>query len=73
MKNRSNQQWYCLNDSSCKPVEESVLEQCSSSVYLLFYERESLDYARYMPNVDGKKQVANESSLPNDGHWCPLM
>lgn len=73
VKNRTNQQWYCFNDSSCKPVKENVLEQCSSSAYLLFYERDSLNYGRYMPNVEGKKQVANESSLPNDGHWCPLM
>lgn len=73
MKNRTNQQWYCFNDSSCKPVKENVLEQCSSSAYLLFYERESLDYRRYMPDVDGKKAVANESSLPDDSRWCRMM
>lgn len=26
-----------------------------------------------MPNVEGRKQVANESSLPNDDRWCSIM
>ncbi|UJR27426.1 hypothetical protein I4U23_008715 [Adineta vaga] len=73
VKNHTNQQWYCFNDSSCKPVSESVLEQCSSSAYLLFYQRETLDHRRYMPNVEGKKQVANELSLTNDDRWCSIM
>ncbi|CAF4722565.1 unnamed protein product [Rotaria sp. Silwood1] len=73
VKNHTNQQWYCFNDSSCKPVSESVLEQCSSSAYLLFYERESLDHRCYMPNVEGKKQVANEFPLISDDRWCSLM
>ncbi|CAF4760386.1 unnamed protein product [Rotaria socialis] len=73
VKNHTNQQWYCFNDSSCKPVSESVLEQCSSSAYLLFYERESLDHRCYMPNVEGKKQVASEFQLPGDDRWCSIM
>jgi len=73
VKNRTNQQWFCFNDSSCKPVSESVVEQCTSSAYLLFYERENLDHRCYMPNVEGKKQVANESSLANDDRWCSIM
>ncbi len=54
-------------------MPESILEQCWSSAYLLFYERESLDYRRYMPDVEGKRKVANESSLPNDDRWCSIM
>ncbi|CAF1256742.1 unnamed protein product, partial [Rotaria sordida] len=73
VKNHINQQWYCFNDSSCKPVSESFLEQCSSSAYLLFYEREYLDHRCYMPNVEGKNQVANELSLTSDDRWCSLM
>ncbi|CAF4418330.1 unnamed protein product, partial [Rotaria sp. Silwood2] len=73
VKNHINQQWYCFNDSSCKPVSESFLEQCSSSAYLLFYERECLDHRCYMPNVEGKNQVANELSLTGDDRWCSLM
>ncbi|CAM4750883.1 unnamed protein product [Rotaria magnacalcarata] len=73
VKNHINQQWYCFNDSSCKPVSESILEQCSSSAYLLFYQREYLDHRCYMPNVEGKNQVANELSLTGDDRWCSLM
>ncbi|CAF1053304.1 unnamed protein product [Adineta steineri] len=73
VKNHINQQWYCFNDSSCKPVSESILEQCSSSAYLLFYERESLDHRCYMPNVEGRNQVVNELSLTTDDRWCSLM
>ncbi|CAF0759373.1 unnamed protein product [Adineta ricciae] len=73
VKNHTNQQWYCFNDSSCKPVSESILEQCFSSAYLLFYQRETLDHRRYMPNVEGKKQVANELPLTNDDRWCSIM
>ncbi|CAF0968583.1 unnamed protein product [Rotaria sordida] len=73
IKNHTNQQWYCFNDSSCKPVSESILEQCSSSAYLLFYERESIDHRCYMPNVEGKKQLANEFPLTGDDRWCSLM
>ncbi|CAF1131929.1 unnamed protein product [Adineta ricciae] len=73
VKNHINQQWYCFNDSSCKPVSESVLEQCSSAAYLLFYQRESLDHRCYMPNIDGKNQVTDEFSLPSDDRWCSLM
>jgi hypothetical protein len=54
-------------------VSESTLEQCSSSAYLLFYERESLDFRRYMPNVENKKQVAMELPLTGDDRWCSIM
>ncbi|CAF0809558.1 unnamed protein product [Adineta steineri] len=73
VKNHINQQWYCFNDSSCKPVSESILEQCSSSAYLLFYERETMDHRRYMPNLEGKKQVANDFPLTGDDRWCSIM
>jgi hypothetical protein len=56
-----------------QPVSESILEQCSSSAYLLFYERDCLDQRRYMPNVEGKKQVANEFPLTGDDRWCSIM
>ncbi|KAK6636372.1 hypothetical protein RUM43_010032 [Polyplax serrata] len=44
--------WYCYNDSSCKQVTQSQMDL--SSAYMLFYERQGLSHAQYMPNVAGK-------------------
>jgi len=73
IKHHRTQQWYCFNDSSCKPVSENVIEQCSSSAYLLFYQRENLTIKHYMPNLDGKKAVASESALSSEDRFCSLM
>ncbi|KAG1684339.1 Ubiquitin carboxyl-terminal hydrolase 32 [Nymphon striatum] len=45
-----NKKWYCYNDSSCKEVKEDSID--SDSAYILFYEREGIDYTQYLPNVD---------------------
>lgn len=46
-----NNHWYCYNDSSCKEV---TLDQIDvNSAYILFYEREGIDYNSYLPNVEG--------------------
>ncbi|CAF0974201.1 unnamed protein product, partial [Didymodactylos carnosus] len=71
VKNRITQQWYCFNDSLVKPVNENVLEQYASAAYLLFYEREGLNYSQYMPDVDGKKQVIVEP--PVEDRWCSII
>ncbi|CAL8129565.1 unnamed protein product [Orchesella dallaii] len=48
----SNDKWYCFNDSSCKEVQEDQIE--TSTAYMLFYEREGLDYEAYLPRIDPK-------------------
>jgi len=51
-----------------------ILKHCSSTAYLLFYERKSFDYHCQMPNVEAKNQVADEFSLTGDDRlWCSLM
>ncbi|GFR09430.1 ubiquitin carboxyl-terminal hydrolase 32 [Trichonephila clavata] len=47
-----NQKWYCYNDSSCKEVQRDQID--TDSAYMLFYEREGMDYLQYMPDVKGK-------------------
>lgn len=54
-----NNSWYCYNDSSCReiPCQPNI---DPSSAYLLFYERQGLNYSPYLPNVDDKP-------MPNNG------
>ncbi|XP_022251040.1 ubiquitin carboxyl-terminal hydrolase 32-like [Limulus polyphemus] len=41
----------CYNNSNCKEV---ILDQIDvNSAYILFYEREGIDYNSYLPNVEG--------------------
>ncbi|XP_042906047.1 ubiquitin carboxyl-terminal hydrolase 32 isoform X2 [Parasteatoda tepidariorum] len=47
-----NNKWYCYNDSSCKEVQRDQID--TDSAYMLFYEREGIDYEQYMPDVKGK-------------------
>lgn len=47
-----NNKWYCYNDSSCKEVQLDQID--TDSAYMLFYEREGVDYEQYMPDVTGK-------------------
>jgi len=73
VKNHISQQWYCFNDSSCKPVSEDLLSRYCSSAYLLFYQRQSLDHCSYMPNVEGKTPIPDEYTSTNDDRWCSIM
>ncbi|XP_062601497.1 ubiquitin carboxyl-terminal hydrolase 32-like isoform X2 [Saccostrea cucullata] len=53
-----NQKWYCYNDSSCK---ECTVEQMDcNSAYILFYERENIDFSHFMPDVEGKEPDLQE-------------
>ncbi|XP_037024901.1 ubiquitin carboxyl-terminal hydrolase 32 isoform X4 [Bradysia coprophila] len=48
-----NNSWYCYNDSSCReiPCQPNI---DPGSAYLLFYERQGLNYSPYLPKVDDK-------------------
>ncbi|XP_017843639.1 ubiquitin carboxyl-terminal hydrolase 32 isoform X1 [Drosophila busckii] len=49
--------WYCYNDSSCREISQKPNID-PSAAYLLFYERQGLDYEPYLPNIEGR-------ALPN--------
>lgn len=49
-----NGMWYCYNDSSCREIPQRPNID-PGSAYLLFYERQGLDYSRYLPSVQGKQ------------------
>lgn len=53
--NNPNESWYCYNDSSCRDVGKTVPNIDPSTAYLLFYERQGLDYVPYLPKIDGKQ------------------
>ncbi|CAN7937582.1 unnamed protein product [Ixodes hexagonus] len=53
-----NNRWYCYNDSSCKEVQLDQID--SDSAYMLFYEREGINYEAYMPNTEGKVPDARD-------------
>jgi ubiquitin carboxyl-terminal hydrolase 6/32 len=46
-----NDHWYCYNDSSCKDIPEHQLDK--NSAYILFYEREGVDFSHFMPDTTG--------------------
>lgn len=48
-----NGSWYCYNDSSCREIPNRPNID-PGSAYLLFYERQGLNYEPYLPKVDGK-------------------
>ena len=58
-----NGSWYCYNDSSCREIPKRPNIDPSSS-YLLFYERQFLEYEPYVPKFEGR-------SIPN-GHAIEL-
>lgn len=66
--------WLCYNDSSCREIAPARREGNSehfppidpASAYLLFYERQGLDYEPYLPDITGKDPVLKESD-PIDG------
>uniref|UniRef100_A0A8C5LTF2 Ubiquitin carboxyl-terminal hydrolase 32 n=1 Tax=Leptobrachium leishanense TaxID=445787 RepID=A0A8C5LTF2_9ANUR len=58
-----NEKWYCYNDSSCKELHPDEID--TDSAYILFYEQQGVDYAQFLPKIDGKK-MADTSSMDED-------
>ncbi|KAM8708672.1 hypothetical protein ACLKA7_015611 [Drosophila subpalustris] len=56
--------WYCYNDSSCREISHKPNID-PSAAYLLFYERQGLDYEPYLPNIEGRA-LSNDASLQLD-------
>ncbi|XP_063368814.1 ubiquitin carboxyl-terminal hydrolase 32 [Cydia amplana] len=52
--------WLCYNDSMCRELGASPPID-PASAYLLFYERQGLDYERYLPDIKGKEPVIKDS------------
>ena len=50
--------WYCFNDSSCREIAQRPNID-PSSAYLLFYERQNLDYAPYLPDLPEGTPMVN--------------
>ena len=58
-----NGRWYCYNDSSCREVAPEHID--ADSAYILFYERQGVDYSRFLPATDGK-QAADTGGMDED-------
>nr|XP_030859280.2 ubiquitin carboxyl-terminal hydrolase 6 [Gorilla gorilla gorilla] len=58
-----NCKWYCYNDSSCEELHPDEID--TDSAYILFYEQQGIDYAQFLPKIDGKK-MADTSSMDED-------
>ncbi|EAW90357.1 hCG1991532, isoform CRA_d [Homo sapiens] len=58
-----NCKWYCYNDSSCEELHPDEID--TDSAYILFYEQQGIDYAQFLPKIDGKK-MADTSSTDED-------
>uniref|UniRef100_A0ACB8EC46 Ubiquitin carboxyl-terminal hydrolase 32 n=2 Tax=Sphaerodactylus townsendi TaxID=933632 RepID=A0ACB8EC46_9SAUR len=58
-----NDKWYCYNDSSCKELHPDEID--TDSAYILFYEQQGVDYAQFLPKIDGKN-MADTSSMDED-------
>ncbi|XP_060658257.1 LOW QUALITY PROTEIN: ubiquitin carboxyl-terminal hydrolase 32 [Drosophila nasuta] len=56
--------WYCYNDSSCREISHKPNID-PSAAYLLFYERQGLDYEPYLPNIEGRS-LSQDASLQLD-------
>ncbi|KAK3792372.1 hypothetical protein RRG08_045916 [Elysia crispata] len=52
-KNDEQKRWFVYNDSSCKEIPENQLDK--NSAYILFYERENVDFTRFMPDTTGRE------------------
>ncbi|XP_049878866.1 ubiquitin carboxyl-terminal hydrolase 32 isoform X2 [Pectinophora gossypiella] len=65
--------WLCYNDSSCRELPAATIDPASA--YLLFYERQGLDYEAYLPDIRGKEPVeTNPHPDENDlRKMCRLM
>lgn len=59
-----NNSWYCYNDSSCREIHTQPNID-PGSAYLLFYERQGLNYSPYLPNVSDRT-VPNGNILDVD-------
>lgn len=62
----ANGSWYCFNDSSCREIPQRQPQIDPSSAYLLFYERQNLDYLPYLPKMDGKPPVNGQTIETDD-------
>lgn len=62
-----NHSWYCYNDSSCREIFQKPNID-PSTAYLLFYERQGLNYVPYLPKIDGKQipSVLEQDDSDND-------
>lgn len=60
--NANNKSWYCFNDSSCREIPRQPSID-PSSAYLLFYERQNLDYLPYLPKIENKQPMVNGNEL----------
>ncbi|XP_069471171.1 ubiquitin carboxyl-terminal hydrolase 32 isoform X2 [Ambystoma mexicanum] len=58
-----NGKWYCYNDSSCKELHPDEID--TDSAYILFYEQQEVNYAQFLPKIDGKK-MADTTSMDED-------
>nr|XP_055222916.1 ubiquitin carboxyl-terminal hydrolase 6-like isoform X2 [Gorilla gorilla gorilla] len=58
-----NCKWYCYNDSICEERHPDEID--TDSAYILFYEQQRIDYAQFLPKIDGKK-MADTSSMDED-------
>lgn len=56
-----NNSWYCYNDSSCREISQQQPNIDPSSAYLLFYERQGLNYSPYLPKVDDRPMPMNNA------------
>ncbi|KAM3956800.1 LOW QUALITY PROTEIN: ubiquitin specific protease 32 [Aphomia sociella] len=73
--------WLCYNDSSCReltprpPPAPPPIDPASA--YLLFYERQGLDYEPYLPDVSGRTPHRDADALDPDESdlkkMCALM
>lgn len=63
-----NSSWYCYNDSSCREINQQTPNIDPSTAYLLFYERQGLDYVPYLPKIDAKQipNVLEQDDADND-------
>ncbi|XP_070572719.1 ubiquitin carboxyl-terminal hydrolase 32-like isoform X2 [Ptychodera flava] len=48
-----NKKWYVYNDSTCKEIKEDVID--TDNAYMLFYERQGLDYHQFLPDMGDKE------------------
>lgn len=57
--------WYCYNDSSCREIAQTGVDPSldPSTAYMLFYERDNLDYETYLPDVSHRQPVFNQNEM----------
>ncbi|XP_006811225.1 ubiquitin carboxyl-terminal hydrolase 32-like [Saccoglossus kowalevskii] len=48
-----NDNWYIYNDSTCKEIKEELID--TDNAYMLFYERQGLNYSDFLPDVSDKE------------------